>query len=313
MGGYKPPEINRDFRYWISEHAVQRFRDRVDDDTKARTDRDLGLLLDERIHVAILAGKSTQVVDADAPAEDTRVVQIESRSGQNCFVVMRPHAVNGYPRTRTVGGPGCRAPLAITVLTSEMASRNYVVKQWKVANRPFAGKLDFVQPAPAPAPKHEEPVPKPKETAPAPASDLPKVSMVERIEWIKSILRERPNIKHSGPDGITALSSAKWGIEVSRQLVNECREVVIREINAGRTAALGHPLPSPPPPYKRPGTPPSVPELLAAAMQREANAKEALQLFDDRQAEMRAKLVGDRDQASIEVEGLMKQMMEMRK
>jgi len=314
------PVSDRKFHYWITDHAVQRFRERVDPSTGARLDYDLAMLLDERIHQALQNNNSTVVIDADAPDEDTRVVQIDARDGQKCFVVMRMFTPNGYPRANTLGGPGSRAPGTVTILTSEMASRNYASRQWKIPNRPFAAALAKAPAIPAPAPKpiaaggmtvHIKPV-TPDAPAPKPAPVLAPekdreyargASKVERFEWIKSVLRERPNIKFGGPDGINAMAKARFGSGVTSYIVDDLRKVV---------AAEGKPATTPGP-YHRPAATPSVAEQLAAAIQKEAEAKTAY----DRAIEVARAMVDKAQEAktaaSIEVEELMKKLTEMRK
>lgn len=311
---HKTPDPERAFRYWISEHALERFRERVEEDHKSLSDRALGLLLDDRIHAALVAGKSQAVIDADNPSEETRIVEVEDRRGVKSIVVMRKHGPSNYPRTRCVDGPGTPAPLAITILTSEMASSNLVTGRWRMPNRPFAAKLANVKiepvhakPAPTPAPVPAVP-PKPAEPTLSRGG-----STLERIEFVKSVLRDRPSIKHGGPDGLSEIVKAKFGVGMSLPMFNEIRETMERESMPPIHGRVEIPVITAPPPAPSRPREPSVAERLPAAIAAEVAAKESLAAFDKHAAEQRAKLAQDLRDASEEVERLMAALAEMRK
>jgi len=87
----------------VSEHAMLRFRERVEEEFLYRSDEDLGDLLNERIRVAIL---SREVVDPRAPGTPTMLHLFESRTGMQLVAVVRDKCV-------------------VTVLDDWMARNNY--------------------------------------------------------------------------------------------------------------------------------------------------------------------------------------------
>lgn len=132
---YKAPESRRTLVYDITNHAIERFRERVEEEFRHRSNGDLTRLLDERIDHACRDGLVKVVVDAN------NLVTFESRAGTPSVAVMRP-------ATRGRDLLSC-----VTVLTQEMAQQNMVNGTWreKSVNRPFAG-LALPAPAPRPAP-----------------------------------------------------------------------------------------------------------------------------------------------------------------
>jgi len=104
-------------KYTISVHAIERYRERVDEEFRHRDDDDLGNMLDQKLQHP----ESKQTVrDPRAPSELTELFEIVMRTGSNYYVVMR----NGT---------------AITVLDPSMAQTNFAEGQWKpVLHTPFA-------------------------------------------------------------------------------------------------------------------------------------------------------------------------------
>jgi len=104
-------------KYTISVHAVERYRERVDEEFRHRDDQDLGNMLDEKLQHP----ESTQTVrDPRAPEEVTQLFEIVMRTGSNYYVVMRNDT-------------------AITVLDPSMVKINFKEGTWKQAlNTPFA-------------------------------------------------------------------------------------------------------------------------------------------------------------------------------
>lgn len=322
---YKPPQVTGEFRYWLSMNAVDRFRDMVAEEKRKLSDPDLGHHLDDLIHAAILDRKFTVIVDSDAPGEDTRIVQVTARDGKSAMVVMRQYQPSGYPRPRVVGGPGKPAPYAVTVLTSESASANYASGRWKVPNRPLADKLANVRPvketpAPAPpplAPKPEAPVvpiTASRKAVPIPVlpPDLPPApgparggTVVERIEYVKEVLRARPNIRYGGADGLQALIKAKFGTGMSQQVVQQVRDSLIGELSSAPVASpaplltVGKPTP-PPAPVNSSAA--KLATQLAEALAHEARAKAVLA-----EAQLTA------TEATEQVERIMKELADLRK
>lgn len=316
---YKPPQVTGEFRYWLSLNAVDRFRDMVAEEKRKLSDPDLGHHLDDLIHAAILDRKFTVIVDSDAPGEDTRIVQVTARDGKTAMVVMRQYQLSGYPRPRVVGGPGKPAPYAVTVLASEAASANYASGRWKVPNRPLADKLANVRPVketPAPlppAPKAETPkavyVPAPSPYVPS--ETLPVAgparggTVVERIEYVKEVLRARPNIRYGGADGLQALIKAKFGTGMSQQVVQQIRDSIVGELSASPVASpaplltVGKPTP-PPSPVNSSAA--KLATQLAEAVAAEARAKAHLA-----EAQLMA------TEATEQVERIMRELADLRK
>lgn len=323
---YKPPQVTGEFRYWLSLNAVDRFRDMVAEEKRKLSDPDLGHHLDDLIHAAILDRKFTVIVDSDAPDEDTRIVQVTARDGKTAMVVMRQYQPSGYPRPRVVGGPGKPAPYAVTVLTSESASANYANGRWKVPNRPLADKLANVRPAketPAPLPAAPKPLPVPPPVIPITSSrkavpipvlppDLPPApgparggTVVERIEYVKEVLRARPNIRYGGADGLQALIKAKFGTGMSQQVVQQVRDSLVGELSATPVAS-----PAPLLTVGKPTPPPSPVNSSAAKL--------ATQLAEAVAAETRAKAHLAEAQlmateATEQVERIMRELADLRK
>jgi hypothetical protein len=319
---YKPPQVTGEFRYWLSLNAVDRFRDMVAEEKRKLSDPDLGHHLDDLIHAAILDRKFTVIVDSDAPDEDTRIVPVTARDGKTAMVVMRQYQPSGYPRPRVVGGPGKPAPYAVTVLTSESASSNYANGRWKVPNRPLADKLANVRPVketpalpPAPAPKPEAPVvpiaATRKQAIPV-LPELPPVpgparggTVVERIEYVKEVLRTRPNIRYGGADGLQALIKAKFGTGMSQQVVQQIRDSLVGELSANPVPApaplltVGKPAPAPTPVNSSAA---KLATQLAEALAHEARAKAFLA-----EAQLTA------SEATEQVERIMKELADLRK
>lgn len=307
---WQPPATNREFRFWISQHAVERFRERVEEEFRSRTDRDLAMLLDERIYQALLAKQQTDVIDSDYPDVDTKVVKIESRHGGTNFVVMRPYKASAYPPMRVVGGPQGLSQAAITVLTEEMATQNFTNGRWYVPNRPFANKLQLVKPTePTPTPPPVAEVPK---TTPAPkVKESRGGSTVERFEFAKRILRERPNITAQGSDGLAALVEREFGCGMSWVTIAKLREAV--EAERGAVAPVVHaPVvapPAPPPPAPAPVTPDvSIALQFAQAIEAEKTAKARRERARTELEAAQAVLDG----ATAQVEKLLQQMQSQR-
>jgi hypothetical protein len=115
-------------RYTISKHAIERFRERVDEEFRHRDDEDLANLLDERVHHADM---NHEVRDPRAPDEVTTLRSVICRDATYYAVV----------RNATV----------VTVLDEEMAKNNFD-GQWRpILNNPF-GVLRDLKLAPATSP-----------------------------------------------------------------------------------------------------------------------------------------------------------------
>jgi hypothetical protein len=311
------------FKYWISDHAVERFRERMGDDVKSWDDFAVARLLDERLSAA----KMTLVIDVDyrgtlpshSQPSDTYIAEVESRMGGKCFSVMRMVRPNSYPRMRAIGGPGGPALGAITVLTSEMASANFANGRWRVPNRVLGEKLAGVRIVPREDREEtEKPVVSPRvirheearqvqiadqralkeEEEEMNEDDKGRGSTVERFEYAKSVLRARPHINAAGRDGLSDMVREKFGVGMSHGTIQALRQQVLAE--QGR----------------QPAPPPSKPELptsdlagqLTAAVAAEASAKLALKSAEAAVSQARAKFT----EASGLVTDLMGRLQAMR-
>ncbi len=128
------PQSSYQRKFTISLHALERFRERVDEEFRHRNDNDLGNLLDEKMRHP---QQQYTVRDPRAPEDITQLLEIVMRQTGMFYVVVR-HAT------------------AITVLDPDMAKRNFA-DTWKTTlNTPFNNEslkqvMRDVQTAPAPA------------------------------------------------------------------------------------------------------------------------------------------------------------------
>ena len=134
--------------YTISQHAIDRFRERVDEQFRHRNDDDLGNLLDDRVRHA---ETNYQVRDPRAPEEITTLRSVACKHATYWAVI----------REQTV----------VTVLDEEMARNNFQGQWAVVLNTPFAALRDLKLPVAVPAPK-PAPSPAPAAAPAAPAPDM---------------------------------------------------------------------------------------------------------------------------------------------
>lgn len=105
----KAPDASYQRRFVVSHHAVERFRERVDEEFTARSNADLGNLLDERVQSA----QSHQTVEDLRNLEcTTRVFLIENRDGRTYYAVVRDETI-------------------VTVLDEKMLNLNFENGSWK--------------------------------------------------------------------------------------------------------------------------------------------------------------------------------------
>ena len=111
----KAPEARYVRKHNISHHALERFRERVEEDVKCRSNHDVSNLLDEKI---CQATNVYTVRDPRAPEAITKLHEIDLRSGTYYVVV--------------------RDGTAVTVLDATMVKDNYSLENWKpTLNAPF--------------------------------------------------------------------------------------------------------------------------------------------------------------------------------
>lgn len=246
---FKPPPITREFRYWIREGAVDRFRELAEEENRPLNDLELARVLDERIHGALLGKQFEVVIDKEAPGEDTTLVTIQARNKfkQSLLVVMRMIRPNSFPRPpRCIGTPGTAALGAITVLSYGSAQHNFQHGKWHRPTRPLEGKLTNVRsapPTPPPAPPPVVPPPRPAPVSP-PDDEEPETdedtntsTLVERLHYARLEIIRRPNMRVSGKDGVISFVKSQFGKGLSWQTASQLKEQVLEELEQGSRGA----------------------------------------------------------------------------
>lgn len=109
-------------KFVVTHHALERFRERVEEDVKCRSNNDVSNLLDEKV---CQAKAPYTVRDPRAPDQLTELYEIELRSGTYYAVV----------RSKTI----------VTVLDENMVRNNYELSYASPINAPFADKLRDMQ------------------------------------------------------------------------------------------------------------------------------------------------------------------------
>jgi hypothetical protein len=186
----KAPDARYVRRFNITSHALDRFRERVDEDVKARSNFDVGNLLDEKVRQATYV---QTVRDPHAPELITKLHEIEVRSG-TYYAVVREDAV-------------------VTVLDEEMVKTNFKMANWKPAlNSPFTREtLSAVQPVPSAA----------RKPSPTLASTPPPVPVQSPLEATGIAYAQALKYKH---DCEQAYERAKSGVkqaEAALQVADE--------------------------------------------------------------------------------------------
>lgn len=123
----RTPSRNYKRRHVISSHALERFRERVDEAFRHRDDSDLGNLLDERV---CHAESTYEVRDPREPEAITTLCSVRCHR-ETCYAVIRDQTV-------------------ITVLDEQMAQNNFAGQWSPVLNTPFAKLRDMKIPVKIP-------------------------------------------------------------------------------------------------------------------------------------------------------------------
>lgn len=145
---HRAPPAHYNRRLNISRHAIERFRLRVDEEFKARTDDDLANLLDERIRVS---KDRREIIDRSYNNTVSQLVGFENRKGETTYAVIRENT-------------------CVTVLTPDIVEGNFKSGQWHVPmNTPFAAALENYKPGaparpPAPAAVRDQHLERQRET-----------------------------------------------------------------------------------------------------------------------------------------------------
>lgn len=193
-------------RFVISRHAVERFRERVDEEFASRSDHDLGNLLDEKLRHP---EAQYQVHDPRASEALTQLYGISTRRSGTFFVVVREDT-------------------AVTVLDEDMAKRNFA-EHWKpTLNTPFANlraKIDVpmtktskpILDVPMTKPM---PVPIPSDDAVAAAGARYALALKEQRLHTLALERAR-----------TTLAEAEAALEKATATVEAANEALLRATN----------------------------------------------------------------------------------
>lgn len=122
---HRAPKQHYGRKFQISAHAIERFRERVDEEFAHRPDPDLMNLLDERI---CNAKRSEDVIDHHYRDTPSKVYVIESRKGQLALAIVRENT-------------------CVTVLDEDMLEANVAKGSWsrRPINTPFAEALAGVK------------------------------------------------------------------------------------------------------------------------------------------------------------------------
>jgi hypothetical protein len=173
-------------RLAISKHAIERFRERVDEEFRHRDDHDLGNLLDERISYA---EHTYEVRDPRAPDQVTTLRSVSCRHATLYAVV----------RGKTV----------VTVLDEAMAQNNFNGQWSPILNAPFTALRDLKLPLALPPASPAEVT----ATAPEPAQastepSAPAVSiMTDPLAVAGAAYARAQKRKHECAEAVAALRS----------------------------------------------------------------------------------------------------------
>lgn len=251
MRPWEAPREKRDFNYYVTAHAISKYRERAPNETGSRTDRDVALLIDSRISSSMDAKLFDRVVDSDAPDTTTYIVAFETSTGVKMFAVLRTQRPSSHPPINCLGPNGVALGV-VTVLTHEMGSKAFATGRWvkapdtapahsptaPLATKPFASALAGVVPNPLPAKPAPAPVPTARHGVPlgAPRS--------ERFEAAVTYLRE-----HVGASNIEVSNAmkAKYGTGMGDRLLTNVRAEALKTIVQAKMREQPIPVPAPDP------------------------------------------------------------------
>ncbi len=147
---WAPPKQVHPFHYYITDIAVQKFREKAHVEHKVMREFDLAVKIDQRVYEA--ADKMQDIVDAANNSQLSKIVEIVIKRGQEnpgyevrMYAVLREIRPNQYPVPRTVGGPGGVGLCVITLIDSEQGANNFATGRWKPANLALAKPLQKLQ------------------------------------------------------------------------------------------------------------------------------------------------------------------------
>lgn len=283
---WQAPKYTGGFRHHITTHALERYRERVEDTHSHRPDEDLARLLDERIKSGMDSRSYFEVIDSGRPDVTTTVVVLEQYGSgtDRPHVVMRPHRVIFGAKSAAPGaalyGPDQNALAAITVLTAEMATKAIEKRTWvaldkaremrpppappTLAARPLealAGvtiqprpPLPLALPAPTPAPTSAE-----KQSATLPEGWKQPEHREERRAWARAYFMENPSATlkdaHRAATERFGVGIADRDIAVIKDEVLAYLTQIGRAAIAGATDGAGQNPPTPAPALRAPTVP----------------------------------------------------------
>jgi hypothetical protein len=199
------PPRNRKRKLAISNHAIERFRERVDEEFRHRDDEDLANLLDERLSYA---EHNYEVRDPRAPDAITTLRSVACRHATYYAVV----------RNETV----------VTVLDEDMAKNNFDGQWSPVLNAPFTALRD-VKILPAAIPTLALPA-----APPAAPTALPSADPLAEAGVAYARARKR---KHDCAEAVTKiraeLDRATADLSAADQAVEETHRRVIELAGEG--------------------------------------------------------------------------------
>lgn len=185
--------------YTISKHALERFRERVDEQFRHRDDEDLSNLLDERVHHA----ESTyEVRDPRAPDDITTLRTVACRDATYYAVV--------------------RGSTVVTLLDEDMARNNFNGQWAPVLNAPFMVLRDLKLPPALPP-----------TTPPAPpALSTPSTQPVDPLAEAGVAYAHARRRKHECAETVSALrAELDRATEALRQAEDDVKETHQRLID----------------------------------------------------------------------------------
>jgi hypothetical protein len=180
-------------RYTISKHAIERFRERIDEEFRHRDDEDLSNVLDERVHHA---ETTYEVRDPRAPDEITTLRTVACRHATYYAVV----------RNSTV----------VTVLDEDMARNNFNGQWAPVMNAPFTVLRDLKLPPPA--------LPTARSPAPPPALPAAPVAAPDPLEEAGVAYARARRQKHECTEAVSALRAE---LDRATEALRQAEEAVV--------------------------------------------------------------------------------------
>lgn len=215
---FKAPKAHHQRKFVISDHAIQRYRERVEAEFKHRSNFDLGNVLDDRIRHC---SDFQTVYDTHNGGGETQIYRIEHRDGSHYYAVVRELVV-------------------VTVLDAHMIDSNFTNGAWKkgALNMPFnretlANLVDAVS-AGHPGVDRRSPEPPPQMERKGPPPGVPVIQLVhdEPPEPIAML----PMTTHTTSTDINPTAAA--GIALADAMVAKARAEAAVDAARARAAEI---------------------------------------------------------------------------